>query len=142
MAMLERLSAVFSAPESRSALISILLAGGLALYAAVLALWRLYLSPLAKAKIPGPKLAALTQWYETYFDVFKNGGGQFLFQYLKLHEEYGIFHPLACAYLRLLLSMPYIKPALTTIRSNCPHQSLRGPYSRYRILRRILQETL
>lgn len=138
MAMLEYLSAVVSAPESRSALISILLAGGLVLYAAVLALWRLYLSPLAKAKIPGPKLAALTQWYETYFDVFKNGGGQFLFQYLKLHEEYGMFHSPACAYLRLPLPMPYIKPVLTTIRPNRPHQSLRGPYSRYRVLRRIL----
>ena len=106
--MLERLSAVFSAPESRSTFISFLLAGGLVLYGAVLALWRLYLSPLAKAKIPGPKLAALTQWYETYFEVFKNGGGQFLFQYLKLHEEYGTFHPHACACLRLILSMPYI----------------------------------
>lgn len=54
-----------------------------------LGVYRLFLSPLAT--IPGPRLAALTQWYETYYDLFKPPGGQFMFHYRKLHQRYGIF---------------------------------------------------
>lgn len=61
-------------------------------YWAFLAFYRLYWSPLAK--IPGPWLAALTQWTETYYDVFHGGGGQFMWQYRKWHEQYGIKAPL------------------------------------------------
>jgi hypothetical protein len=50
-----------------------------------LALYRLYLSPLAR--FPGPKFAALTQWYEFYYDVVLQG--QFIFQINELHKKYG-----------------------------------------------------
>ncbi|KAJ3544300.1 hypothetical protein NM208_g3131 [Fusarium decemcellulare] len=54
-------------------------------YFAGLATYRLYLSPLSK--IPRPKLAALTTWYEYYYDVFLPG--QYVFKIKKLHEHYG-----------------------------------------------------
>ncbi|KAF9769142.1 hypothetical protein IL306_013504 [Fusarium sp. DS 682] len=47
--------------------------------------YRLYLSPLAK--IPGPKLAALTFFYEFYYDVIKRG--KFLWKIQELHHQYG-----------------------------------------------------
>ena len=46
---------------------------------------RLYLSPIAK--FPGPKLAALTLWYEFYHDVVR--GGQYGFKIADLHDQYG-----------------------------------------------------
>ena len=48
-------------------------------------LYRLYLSPLSN--IPGPKLAALTSWYEFYYDVIRPG--QYVFKIKELHETYG-----------------------------------------------------
>jgi hypothetical protein len=59
----------------------------LVLWVLGLAVYRLYLSPIAK--FPGPKLAALTSWYEFYFDVVK--GGQFTFHLQELHKRYGEF---------------------------------------------------
>lgn len=47
--------------------------------------YRLCLSPLAH--IPGPKLAALTSWYEFYFDCVQPG--KFTFKIKELHERYG-----------------------------------------------------
>lgn len=49
------------------------------------AIYRLYFSPIAK--FPGRKLAALTLWYEFYYDVIKRG--QYTFEIRKMHEEYG-----------------------------------------------------
>ncbi|CAG8024629.1 unnamed protein product [Penicillium salamii] len=55
------------------------------LYAGWLAISRLWLSPLAR--FPGPKLAALTMWYEFYFDSLM--GGQYTFQIAEMHRKYG-----------------------------------------------------
>ncbi|RPA72765.1 cytochrome P450 [Ascobolus immersus RN42] len=57
-----------------------------ALYRLAIIFYRIYLSPLAK--IPGPKLAAATSLYQTYFDIIKNG--TFVFHVpQKLHPKYG-----------------------------------------------------
>jgi len=50
-----------------------------------LLVYRLYLSPLSQ--IPGPKLAALTGWYETYFDCFKRG--RYWVEIERMHVKYG-----------------------------------------------------
>ncbi|KAK0749537.1 cytochrome P450 CYP542B3 [Schizothecium vesticola] len=47
--------------------------------------WRLHLSPIAH--IPGPRLAALTWWYEFYYDIVL--GGQYVFKMADLHKQYG-----------------------------------------------------
>lgn len=62
-----------------------LLAGAWAVYMAGLVVQRLWLSPLAH--IPGPRLAALTQYYEFYYDVVL--GGQYTFRIIDMHEKYG-----------------------------------------------------
>lgn len=56
------------------------------LYIIVVAIYRLYLSPLAK--FPGPRLAALTFWVEFYHDVIRRG--QYTFEIVKMHEKYGM----------------------------------------------------
>jgi hypothetical protein len=58
------------------------------LYLASLAVYRLYLSPLAK--FPGPRLAAATYLYEGYYDVVKRG--KYTFKIRDLHQEYGWSH--------------------------------------------------
>ena len=47
--------------------------------------YNLFLSPLAK--FPGPKLAAITPWYEFYWDGIQ--GGQYYFEIEKMHKEFG-----------------------------------------------------
>lgn len=47
---------------------------------------RLFLSPLSH--IPGPKLAALTYYYQSYYELFPHRG-QFLFKCEELHKKYG-----------------------------------------------------
>ena len=55
-------------------------------YCSSLIIYRLYFSPLAK--FPGPKLAAVTLWYEFYYDVIKRG--RYTWRIAKLHERYGL----------------------------------------------------
>jgi hypothetical protein len=57
----------------------------LILYLVGLGIYRLYFSPLAA--YPGPKLAALSNWYEFYWDVIQQG--QFTSHIQKLHLKYG-----------------------------------------------------
>ena len=49
---------------------------------------RVWFHPLSK--YPGPRLAALTLWWQCYYDVFLNGGGQLLAYLEPLHEKYGM----------------------------------------------------
>ncbi|KAL7905492.1 cytochrome P450 [Trichoderma velutinum] len=49
------------------------------------AVWRLFFSPLSH--IPGPKLAAVSYWYEFYYDVICQG--RFLWKIGELHRQYG-----------------------------------------------------
>ena len=56
------------------------------LHTAYGAIYRLYLSPVAH--FPGRKLAALTFWYEFYFDVVKRGS--YVWEIKKMHDTYGI----------------------------------------------------
>jgi hypothetical protein len=51
-----------------------------------LAIYRLYLSPLAR--FPGSRLAALSNWYKFYYDVVLHGN--FTFHIQDLHEKYGM----------------------------------------------------
>ncbi|PHH73159.1 hypothetical protein CDD82_5621 [Ophiocordyceps australis] len=55
------------------------------IYALCLSVFRLWMSPISH--IPGPRLAAMTQFYEFYYDVVL--GGQYTFKIGDLHRQYG-----------------------------------------------------
>ena len=54
-------------------------------YALITIVHRLYFSPLAN--FPGPKIAAVTGWYEFYFDIVKRG--KYIYKIEKMHHRYG-----------------------------------------------------
>lgn len=55
-------------------------------YVICTAIYRLFFHPLAK--FPGPNLAALTTWYEGYYDCLRYKG-RYTFKLRDLHEKYG-----------------------------------------------------
>lgn len=65
------------------------IAAALLFYLLTLAVYRVYLCPLAKSRIPGPRLGALTKFYEAYYEIVQRG--RFAFKLDDLHESYGEF---------------------------------------------------
>jgi hypothetical protein len=61
------------------------IAASVAVYLSTLVLYHLFLHPLAK--FPSPKLAAVTRYYEGYFDLIRNG--QYTFNIAEMHKKYG-----------------------------------------------------
>jgi hypothetical protein len=59
--------------------------GTLVAYYTALAFYRLFLHPLAR--FPGPRLAAISRWFEGYYDVVR--GGQYTIKIAELHKKYG-----------------------------------------------------
>ena len=55
------------------------------LYIVSLSIYRIYFSPIAR--FPGPRLAAVTTWYEFYYDVVLSG--QYQYKIKQLHNQYG-----------------------------------------------------
>jgi uncharacterized membrane protein YpjA len=51
----------------------------------LLAIYRLFFSPLAK--FPGSKLAAATGWYEFYHDFWRTG--KYIYVIEEMHKKYG-----------------------------------------------------
>ena len=54
------------------------------MYFASLILYRLVFHPLAR--FPGPKLAAITRWYEGYYDVVQKG--EYVLKIAEMHKTY------------------------------------------------------
>ena len=94
-----------------------LAAGALAICTVCTIVYRLYFSPLAR--FPGPKLAALTTWYEIYFDVVD--GPRFPWVVEELHPQYGNRTP--CLYLSASLTSnigPIMRTGPNEIHINDP----------------------
>lgn len=66
----------------------IAIACAVVLYLLVTIVYRLFLSPVAR--FPGPTLAALTFWYEFYYDVIC--AGRYTWKIQELHQQYGKFY--------------------------------------------------
>ena len=62
-------------------------------YAAYLVIYRLCLSPLAR--FPGPRIAAVTHYYEFYYNCWLQG--KYIYKIEELHEKYGIQADIWCA---------------------------------------------
>lgn len=62
------------------------LVGAMIVHSTFVIAYRLFFSPLAK--FPGPKLAAATAWYETFFDLWNNNFPDVL---ADMHAKYGMF---------------------------------------------------
>lgn len=65
-----------------------ILIGAGVVFIASTVIYRLYLHDLQD--FPGPRLAACTSLYKTYYEVLK--GGELLQHLLELHEKYGMYY--------------------------------------------------
>jgi hypothetical protein len=74
-----------------------------------LVVYRLFFHPLSN--VPGPRLAAITYWYEGYFDAYLLG--QFGFKIEELHQKYG----------KLKVITIFDSTRLTKHRARGPYQS-------------------
>lgn len=63
----------------------VLLGAAVCIYGVGILVYRVYLHPLAK--FPGPKLAAVTSFYEGYYEIVQKG--LYSRQISKLHDVYG-----------------------------------------------------
>ncbi|KAL2041006.1 hypothetical protein N7G274_006464 [Stereocaulon virgatum] len=71
--------------SSLSSDIAVIFLISIVLYGSGLAVYRLLFSPIAG--FPGPKIAAITSWYEFYYDYFRSG--TYIFRIEEMHREYG-----------------------------------------------------
>ena len=83
------------------------------LYVETLLIYRLYYAPVAK--FPGPRLAAITFFYEFYYDVWLEG--QYTWKIQDLHKQYGMY---------LLILAPPFSHRSCSSRPVRPHQSVRS----------------
>lgn len=75
-------------PKDSSLRAGITVLGLSAVYVISLVIYRLFFSPIAK--FPGSKLAAVSGWYELYYDVIHKG--KYLFEIEKMHDKYGVYY--------------------------------------------------
>lgn len=97
-----------SHPPSILPAVALIAAVAYLLYGIGLVVYRLYFHPLAK--FPGSRLAAVTYWYEAYYEIVKTG--KFTFKISELHDKYGMSTTLIADWLRSFVLCRRAKHAL------------------------------
>lgn len=108
-------------PSWRDILVAVII------YYSTLIVYRLYFHPLAR--FPGPKLAAISRWYEAYYDLIQ--GGQYTPKIVQLHKKFGENSVPFCVFLGSNLNGSLTRP-------NHSHQPPRAACHRSRILQQAL----
>ena len=86
------------------------------IYLTVSLVYHLFLSPLAK--FPGPRLAALSRFYELYYDGYKLEG--YAHKLRCLHKQYGTFCVLQCLQASHIYAGPIVRISPYEIHINDP----------------------